>query len=452
MTVSAVTSASLWDQVNFPGSLNTEPRARRGGTASEGTAGSVQPASVQFGSDSYTPGTPSNAHKPVTSSSDPANLAALTGSNTPVNLQGTALVNGIPPSMLGAGISAASNGVGQTTAGASSIADGEVLSQLDAAISAAAADGSQDSNWMNDLVSYASGLDGGTSSVSGGAGAGGALASDLSTIQGVIQKVTAQVSSALAAQGAAPGLLSAAVNALTTSLTLNSLGAVAQQIAERTGSPNTFTVTSSVVTIAANGASVNANTAGETESFSGASGSLTLTTTGGAMSVTGANVAAGNGNSVSGSGFGYRFSISESGPGESAYAGTSDIQANATATSSNGASEDASATAALDEGSTVYENADGTEVVNNTALVLASDWAANLESTATQNTVNSADSTSGSQAQPAQSGSRTMADFFNAAAHVLFKQALALLEGIFGAGNSNVVNETGLGQFVDVYA
>jgi hypothetical protein len=384
----------------------------------------------------------------VQAPSNASNLAALTGPNSTANLPGTALVNGMQLSLLGG----ASSGSGQAQPGTPSTANGEVLSQLDAAISAAATDGSQDSNWMDDLVSYASNLDGGTGSVSGAAGASGALTSDLSTIEGVIQKVTAQVSSALAAQGASPGLLSAAVNALTTSLTLNSLGAVAQQIADRTGSSNTFTVTSSVVTITANGTNTNANVAGETETFSGASNNLALTTMAGAASLAGVSGVAGNGTSLNAGGFGYRFSISEGGPDGNAFAGTTDVQANATSTSNVGAGGSASTTVALDEGLAVYEDGSGTGGEQSKALVLASDWAANLESTATQNTVNAGDATSGSQAQPTQAGTRTMSDFFNAAAHVLFKQALALLEGIFGAGNSNVASETGRGQLVDVYA
>lgn len=456
MTVTALASASLWDSLYFPGNLNTEPRAQRSATVVEGA-----PASLRSADDSYTPGARSNQHNSVQvanpTASNAVNLTALTSSNPAASLAGATLANGIPLSLLGGVSSAANSGLGQAQAGTSTTATGQVLSQLNAAISAAASDGSQDSSWLDDLVSYASGLNGGTVSAGGGSGvggsgAGGALSSDLSAIEQVIQRVGSQVSSVLAAQGASPGQLSAAVNALTTSLTLNSLGAVAQQIAAKTGSANTFTVTSSVVTITANGTSTIANVAGETETFSGASSSLALTTTSGAATLAGGSAAGGDGASQNASGVGYKFSISESGPDGNAFAGTSNVEADATATSSAGAGGSASATAALEEGSTVYENASGNSAANNTAMVLLSDWEANLESTPTQNTVNAGDATSGQHAQPAQSGGRTMADFFNAAAHVLFKQALALLEGIFGAGNSNAAGETGLGQFVDVYA
>ena len=323
---------------------------------------------------------------------------------------------------------------------------------MNSAISAAAADGSQDSNWMNDLVSYASGLDGGPSQAGSGSGASGTLTSDLSAIEQVIQRVTSQVSSALAAQGASPDLLSAAVKALTTSLTLNSLSAVAQQIAAKTGSQDNYTVTSSVVTISANNTSAVTSVAGQTESFSGAGGNVSLTSTGGTSSVTASGSGAGNGTSLSSEGFGYRFAISESGPDGNAYAGTTEVLAAATAASSNGAGASASSTAAIEEGSTVYEGASGSGSANNNALVLMSDWEAKLESTATQNTANTAGTNSSAQAQPAESGARSMSDFLNAAAHVLFKQAVTLLEGLFGAGSTNAAGGTGVGQLVDVYA
>jgi hypothetical protein len=450
MTVSAVTRANLWDSANFPGSLTTQPRPHGGGTVTDGKTDPFRPAD-----DSYTPGAGISAHSsvqaPHITASNAVNPAGPAGSNSSVNAQ-AALVNGIPLSLLGGASSGSSNGSGQTQAGTSSTGDGGVLSQLESAISAAAADGSQDSNWMNDLVSYASGLDGAPSSVGGGSSAGGVLSSDLSTIEQVIQRVTSQVSSALAAQGASPGLLSAAVNALRTSLTLNSLGAVAQQIAARTGSQDNYTVTSSVVTISANNANTVASVAGQTESFSGAGGNVSFTSTSGTASATGAGGDTGNGTSLNAEGFGYRFAISESGPDGSAYAGTSEVSAAATAASNNGAGGSASATAAVEEDSTVYESASGSSSANNNAMVLMSDWEANLESTATQNTPNTDGANSSEQAQPAGSGARSMSDLLNGAAHVLFKQALAMLEGLFGVGSSNAASETGLGQLVDVYA
>jgi len=456
MKVSAVPRANLWDSTNFPGSLTAQPHPHRGGTVIEGKTDPVRPAD-----DSYTPGAGISAHSsvqaPTITASTAVNTAGLAGSNSTVSLPGAALVNGIPLSLLGGASSASSigpsNGLGQAQSGTSSTADGGVLSQLDAAISAAAADGSQDSNWMNDLVSYASGLDGGTSSAGSSSGAGGALTSDLSAIEQVIQRVTSQVSSALAAQGASPDLLSAAVNALTTSLTLNSLGAVAQQIAARTGSQDNYTVSSSVVTISANNASTVTSVAGQTESFSGAGGNLSLTSTNATASVAAAGGGAGNGTSLNAEGFGYRFAISESGPDGNAYAGTSEVSAVATAASSSaGVGGSASATAAVEEGSTVYESPSGSSSTSNSALVLMSDWEANLESTATQNTPNTGATNSSAQAQPSDSGARSMSDFLNAAAHVLFKQAVTLLEGLFGAGNTNAAGGTGLGQLVDVYA
>jgi hypothetical protein len=361
------------------------------------------------------------------------------------------LVNGIPISPPGGAIGTPSPG------GTSSTGAGEVLSQLEAAISAAAAGGSQDSNWMNDLVSYASGLNGGAGSVGSGVGAGGsvsggALSSDLGAIEQVIQRVTSQVSSALAAQGASPRMLSAAVNALTTSLTLNSLGAVAQQIAARTGSPDDYTVTSSVVSISANNASTFTSVAGQTESFSGANASLALSAAGGTANVAAPSTDAGNGTSLNAQGFGYRFAISESGPDGDSFAGTSEVSGAASTNSGNGASGSANSTAAVDEGSTVYENANGSSAANNTAMVLLSDWQANLESPATQSTANTAGASASAQAQPSGSGARSMSDFVNAAAHVLFKQALAVIEAMFGVGNSNAASEMGRGKMVDVYA
>ena len=281
---------------------------------------------------------------------------------------------------------------------------------------------------------------------------GECCSSDLSAIEQVIQRVTSQVSSALSAKGASPGLLSAAVNALTTSLTLNSLGAVAQQIAARTGSQDNYTVTSPVVTISANNTSTVASVAGQTESFSGAGGNLALTSTSGTANVTGAGGDAGNGTSLNAEGFGYKFAISESGPDGSSYAGTSEVSAVATAASNNGAGGSASSTAGLEEGSTVYESASGSSSTNNNAMVLMSDWEANLESTATQNTPETEGANSGEQAQPTESGARSMSDFLNAAAHVLFKQAVAMLEGLFGAGSTNAASDSRLGRLVDVYA
>jgi hypothetical protein len=400
--------------------------------------------------DSYTPGAFTSASNSVQAPSGPGgnavNLSGLMSSNAAGSQLVPALGSGFLSSLPGGGTSAPS----QTQTGTSSLADSSVLSQLEAAIRAAAADGSQDSNWMDDLVSYASGLVGGTNPAAGSAGAGGALASDLGGIEAVIQRIASQVSSALAAQGASPSMMGAAVNALTTSLTLNSLGAVARQIAAKTASTDTFTVTSSVVTISANGTSSVASLAGQTENFSGVNTNLGLVTTGGTASVPGGSGASGNGTSLSSQGFGYRFAISESGPDGDAYVGTSDVSADATATSSTGAGGSASASAALEEDSTVYENEGASSAANNSAMVLMSDWQANLESTAAQNT-NSANAASGANAQQAQPGTRTLTDFVNAAAHVLFKQALALLEGMFRA-DTNSAGPMGRGRLLDVYA
>jgi len=400
MTVTAVTSASFWDPVNVQGNPATARLPLRGGAAVD--AGT---ASMRTADDRYTPG-------------------------------------GTSPSLL-SGVNTSSS---QAAAGPASTAGAGVLSQLEAAISAAASDGSKDSNWMNDLVSYAGGMGGGAVSSGGSSGAGGALAGDLNTIEGVIQQVTAQVSGALAAQGASASMLSSAVNALRASLTLNSLGAVAQQIAAKTGSQDTFTVTSSVVAISTNGANTLASLSGETESFSGAGANLAVTATGGTASVTGVSGAAGSGTgnatSLSAQGFGFTFSIAENGPDGSAYAETSEASASATETSGNGSGRSVTASAAVAEGATVYESASGTGGAGN-ALVLLSDWEAGLEST-----TQTADAKT---AEPAQAGAPTLADYLNMAAHAFFKHALALLHGIFGGG-SGVVSGGTQGNHVDVYA
>jgi hypothetical protein len=210
-----------------------------------------------------------------------------------------------------------------------------------------------------------------------------------------------------------------------------------------------------VVTISSNGTSSIASVAGQQESFSGANGSLALTTVGGTASLAVGNGGAGNGASLNSEGFGYRFAISETGPSGNAYAGTSEVEAVASATSNDGAGGSGSSTAALEEGASVYENASGGSATSNTALVLMSDWRASLESTATQNTADTAgasNAASGPQAQAEPSLTRSLADLFNAAAHALFKQAVALLQGLFGVGSSNAASETGPQHLVDVYA
>jgi hypothetical protein len=347
---------------------------------------------------------------------------------------------------------------------------------LNAAISTAAQDGAGDSNWVDDLVSFASGLGGATgtanspASASGSPVAGGALESDLNTIGGVIQQLTAQVSGALVSQGASANQVNAAVQALTASLTLNSLGAVAQQIAAQTGSKNTITVTSSVVTVSANGSSASVSQAGETETISGANTSLSLTATSGNASLAGAGGADGGGtgtaSGLTAQGFGYTFSIAENGPAGSVFAGTSDASATAEAVSSNSFGVSTTAAAALEQSDTVYESAANG---SSTALVLLSDWEAGLESTATQQTVATksandaqpapdattaaASTTPAAPASPSASATPpSLTDSLNAAAHALFKHAPALLEGLFGRRDSNSAGNAAQGSQVDVYA
>jgi len=173
----------------------------------------------------------------------------------------------------------------------------------------------------------------------------------------------------------------------------------------------------------------------------------------------GGSVGTGDETGLNANGFGYGFSISESGPGGNAFAGTTRATGNATEISSGGAGGSVTASAALGEAATVYASTGASNlaknVANNTAMVLLSDWEASLESTATQNTQNSRDAsnaTTGGQSQQAQSGTRSLADFFSAAGHALFKQAVALLESLFGVGNSNVATQAANGHLVDEYA
>jgi hypothetical protein len=355
---------------------------------------------------------------------------------------------------------------------------GALLSGLSAAISTAAQDGTEDSNWVDDLVSFASGLGAGAGTArsspvaaSGSPSAGGALASDLNTIGAVIQQLTAQVTSALASQGASANQVSAAVQALTTSLTLNSLGAVAQQIAAQAGSKNTFTVTSSVVTVSTNGSSASVSQAGEVERIAGANTSLALTTTGGSASLAAAGEAAGSAAGLgapglTAQGFGYTFSIAENGPDGSVFAGTSEASASAELDASNGSGQSVEASAALAQSTTVYESASGAGGSSN-ALVLLSDWEASLETTATQQ---SAEATDAQEAQPAPTATTaaatasapaaasapasapSLADSLNAAAHALFNHALALLQAIFGWADGNSAGNAAQSSRVDVYA
>ena len=387
-----------------------------------------------------------------------------------------ALLNGIPQSLL-----YGMNSTTVQTQGGSTVPMGALLSGLSAAINTAAQDGSGDTNWVDDLVSFASGLGDGTGSASnpgsasspGSANgvpvAGGALASDLNSIGGVIRQLTAQVSSALVAQGASASQISAAVQALTTSLTLNSLGAVAQQIAAQTGGKNTITITSSVVTVSANGSSASVSESGETGTISGGNTSLALSANSGSASLAGGAGADSGGtgalSSQSAQGFGYTFSIAENGPAGSVFAGTSEASATAEAVSSNGFGVSTTAAAALEQSATVYESAANG---SSTALVLLSDWEAGLESTATQQT---AQAKSTQDAQPSPAAATTpataaaasassaaeptplsLADSLNAAAHALFKQALALLEVLFGKGDGSSSGNAAQGSQVDVYA
>jgi hypothetical protein len=386
-----------------------------------------------------------------------------------------ALLNGIPQSLL-----YGMNSTTVQTQGGSTVPMGALLSGLSAAINTAAQDGSGDTNWVDDLVSFASGLGDGTGSASnpgsasspGSANgvpvAGGALASDLNSIGGVIRQLTAQVSSALVAQGASASQISAAVQALTTSLTLNSLGAVAQQIAAQTGGKNTITITSSVVTVSANGSSASVSKSGETDTISGGNTSLALSANSGSASLAGAVASDSGGtgalSSQSAQGFGYTFSIADNGPAGSVFAGTSDASATAEAVSVSGSGVSTTAAATLDQSTTIYESAaNGTS----TALVLLSDWEAGLESTAAQqtagaksaqnaqpaspSTTTAASTTQGSASESAPPTPPSLADSLNAAAHALFKHALALLEALFGRRDSNSAGNAAQGNQVDVY-
>ena len=230
-----------------------------------------------------------------------------------------------------------------------------------------------------------------------------------------MQQVTAQVSGALAAQGASASMLSSAVNALRASLTLNSLGAVAQQIAAKTGSQDTFTVTSFSHRFAAQHRQQWCEYAGEPV---GRDGELL-----GSWREPGGDGDGRDGkrdgskqrggewdgecDSLSAQGFGFTFSIAENGPDGSAYAETSEASASATETSGNGSGRSVTASAAVAEGATVYESASGTGGAGN-ALVLLSDWEAGLEST-----TQTADAKT---AEPAQAGAPTLADYLNMAA------------------------------------
>ena len=381
-----------------------------------------------------------------------------------------ALLNGIPQSLL-YGLSSSSV---QTQAG-STAPLGALLSGLSTAINTAGRDGSGDTSWVDDLVSFASGLGDGTGAARGAAptnavsAAGGVLASDLNTIGGVIQQLTAQVSSALVAQGASASQITAAVQALTTSLTLNSLGAIAQQIAAQTGGKNTITITSSVVTVSANGSSASVSESGETGTISGGNTSLALSANSGSASLAGGAGADSGGtgalSSQSAQGFGYTFSIAENGPAGSVFAGTSEASATAEAVSSNGFGVSTTAAAALEQSATVYESAANG---SSTALVLLSDWEAGLESTATQQT---AQAKSTQDAQPSPAAATTpataaaasassaaeptplsLADSLNAAAHALFKQALAVLDALFGNRDGSSSGNAAQGSQVDVYA
>ena len=181
---------------------------------------------------------------------------------------------------------------------------------------------------------------------------------------------------------------------------------------------------------------------------------MAVATTGGTASLAVGSAAGGNGASLDSQGFGYKFAISESGPGGNAHAGTIEASATALATANNATTGSQSSSAASAEGATVYQSQGVSSSGNNSALVLMSDWEANLESTATKNTdtANPATASSGAQAQPAQSATRSFVDFLNEAAHVLFKQAVALLQSLFSAGNSDTASQAGNGHLVDVYA
>lgn len=457
MSLSAISGVSHVEGINWPGSIHPVPKEPNVGQ--RGWAGNSTPRTA---ADTYTPGVPAGSGQLPSYAASPAALPVVSAAGS---LQNAALLNGISPSLLN-GLSSSSL---QTQDGTTAPI-GSLLSGLSAAISTAAQDGAGDANWVDDLVSFASGRGGGAGyasspgSASGGPVAGGALASDLSTIEGVVKQLSAQVSGALVSQGASASQVSAAVQALTTSLTLNSLGAVAQQIAAQAGGPNTFTVASSVVTISTNGSSANVSEAGETESFSGSNGSLALTATSGSASLTGTGGAAGDGagsvSNLTAQGFGYTFSITENGPHGSSFAGTSEASATAEAASSNGSGGSVNASAALEESTTVYESesASGTGSGSH-ALVLLSDWEASLESTANkqaEDTNSVADAQSSQASAPAASSAPaptlSIADSLNAAAHALFKQALALLHGMIGWGDGNLASNAGRGSRVDVYA
>jgi len=412
MSLSALSGVSPVQPIFWPGVVTPIPPLQAGSQHSRSAS-----ATPRTADDSYTP------------------TSLLLG-------QGSTLLSAVPPSL---------------------------LSGLNAAISTAAQDGATDSNWVDDLVSFASGLSGQAGSASGGSAAGGALATDLNAIGGVIQQLTTQVTGALVSQGASASQVSAAIQALTTSLTLNSLGAVAQQIAAQAGGKNTITVTSSVVTISSNGSSASVSKSGETGTISGGNTSLALSANSGSASLAGGAGADSGGtgalSSQSAQGFGYTFSIAENGPAGSVFAGTSEASATAEAVSSNGFSVSTTAAAALEQSATVYESAANG---SSTALVLLSDWEAGLESTATQQT---AQAKSTQDAQPSPAAATTpataaaasassaaeptplsLADSLNAAAHALFKQALAVLDALFGNRDGGQAGNVAQGSQVDVYA
>jgi hypothetical protein len=453
MSLSAVPPVSPVEAIVWPGMI--APVQRQLPAGQRGPGGKSAPSTPD---DTYVPGelTPGLGSRQLPSYS--ANLAALAAGTSTGSVQDSVKLSGIPQPLLN-GLRSPSL---QTQKGtAPQLAS--LLSELGAAIGSAAQDGAQDTYWIDDLVGYAGGLGAGMRSTGSSTAASGALASDLNTLQSVIQQLTAQVSSALLSKGASASQVGAAVHALTTSLTLDSLGAVAQQIAARTGSQNTFTVTSSVVTISTNGSSASVSQAGETQTFSGSNGSLALTTTGGAASRSGTGQAAENAtgsiSNLTAQGSGYSFSIAENGPDGTQFAATSEASATAQAASGDGSGASVNASAAVEQSSTVYEDqtASGPDG-GSKALVLLSDWQAGLESSAAAqasatNSVRDAQQSPApaSAPTPASVPAQTLADSVNTMAYALFKQALALLEGILGWGNGSSAANTGKGNNVDLY-
>lgn len=209
-------------------------------------------------------------------------------------------------------------------------------------VTQAALDGSQSSQWIQDLVNFASTLSpeassynpaDGSVALSTGATADAKMNSDLEAVQAVVHEADSNVGAFLSAVGYSSSEVSTIVGELDYTNMTGILGTVTSDIASDLHNTDTFTVTSSISAVSSSDGSASGGVSATTRTFQGSSSIGTSATT--SASVEGNADVASAATSGSSAGFAYSFSITETGAdGTTTTAGTSGSSYTGTGSSS----------------------------------------------------------------------------------------------------------------------